>query len=679
MNLRTTIAVALIALAWLGFRRAGAERAVLASAGGSSALGAAGTVVDGQMDLVLEAEDGIGRPVTRLELRLEPSEQDGRDPSHAREVVAAAGAPILRTLTAPDGRYALDGLPHGRWRISVAAPPLTILEPPPGTELTLPLRAPLLVRAEAPAALTALVIDSQGRPTAGASVQFDPARAAPRREFTGSDGRAVADRLPVGFVAVQATKGPVTTQGRIALSDGERRELVLRLPGGRVTGVVVDARGTPQANRKVDVVTGDRLEARLDSAVSDDEGRFSLPVLPPGALRIRAGKAAQDVLLDDGSSVDVRLQLPAQEGSGALTGRLLIGEQPVPETELTWIANPGPRAGTLGEGQRTFVVRTDRAGRYSVALDATDPWVLLAALPGRPSISLGAFTRGDDATRDLDLPTGDLEGRLVDGDGRGIGGAAIECVPATPWTFGPQHAAPVEARTAADGTFIVSGLVVGPWVVHATPAAGTAPERALARVRSQPVEVVAGGSSTSVELVTGRAGRALLRFEGTAVDTGDALLVELRSAAGRYLFAKPLAWRGARSDGIPVGGLPPGSYRCAVRTAHRASSWTAPIVITAGETTEAMIALANGAEVTVVIRDASGEPLPSALTLLDEGGDDVTRLAQPRSPGPGRYALGPLIDGRYTLVARGLDGSGARRQLLVEGGQSFAVEIRAED
>ncbi len=75
--------------------------------------------------------------------------------------------------------------------------------------------------------------------------------------------------------------------------------------GGRISGVVVDAGGTPQMGATV-VVTSDKLFANLSyELLTNDRGKFSLASMPPGSYSIKVTLAGflpsieQNVLVSD--------------------------------------------------------------------------------------------------------------------------------------------------------------------------------------------------------------------------------------------------------------------------------------------------------------------------------------------------------------------------------------------
>jgi hypothetical protein len=675
MPLRTFAVIAVLALVWLGVRRAEDAEAPLRPTVPDGRVHDVVAVADGIDDLVLEALDGDGRPVVALELTLEPEEG-----------LAQGAGTIVRSLADAAGRYRLDGLLPGRWRITLTGRDARILDPPPRTLVTLPRAAPLRVTSESPATLELELTDHNGQPLPGVEVVLRPEAGAEQITVTDLLGRVRSGPLPFGTLTIDARRAGAERRHRMALAPEERAVVRLRLPGGGLTGQVLDAQRAPLGQQRIEVLRspldGGPPPQVLATATSDGGGRFEVPWLPPGPVLVRLVAGPSDgpgappvsLAIADGAQAEVTLAFAPTAFDCTLRGRLLLGQGPVAEAELTWVAAPrggGRRNGT--EVQAAHVVHTDRDGQFAVELEHAGPWVVLWALPGRPSIGLGTVecAGSGPVERDLFAPVGVLQGRVVDLQGQGIGGARLDCVPATPWTHGALHGAPVTVRTVADGSFEVGALLVGPWFVHAWPS-----DPNLARVQTQAVEVKADGTAPILNLVVPPAGALRVRFGSAALDTGDAVHIELRDAAGRYVFPEAFAVRGALGEGIMVPGLAAGTYRCAVRSASRVTEWTDAVAVRANEEAEVIVALHPGGELALSVVDPAGAPIAAALELLAPDGTDVTRLAQPTSEATGRYRLGPLPAGRYTLVARAVDGTAARRELALEAGETLTLELR---
>lgn len=673
--------VAFSSLLWLGVRRAMVPAVAAAEEASERAAAFVSTVpADGVPELVLEARDKRGAPVPRLSVRLEHSDQPN----------PALGVHHLE-LEAQDGRFELDGLAEGRWRITVEAAPWAVQEPPPREWVVLPRRTVLDVLAVRPPVVDVVVTDATGRPVEGVAVEFHGAQDTRRTVATDAAGRASSGPIPPGPVAIEARRGgSVVRSGATGAPDGHE-EVRLRLPGARLGGRVVDVDGSGVERCRLEVVAAAPPHGRLAEVTTDEHGRFHLPHVDQGevVVRVVAGQRAGQPIggsatatIAGAGEVFVELRAERVGAEASIAGRVLLQGEPVPDVELTFVAELPRRIGDEPhrEAPPTRLTRANREGQYSIELPRSGRWSALVQIAGRPPLSLGRLDldpapggvggpRGA-LVRDLHLPVGEIEGRLLDAAGAGLGGATVTALPVSPWTHGPLHAMPRTARTAPDGSFVVGGLLSGSWTLYAEPSASTA-----SRVASQPVDVLGNERGAPIELVSSAGGALLVHLDGLLVDTGDPVRMEVVDVAGRYPFAGPRMQRGALAEGIRIEGLAPGTYRIAGRSSGRVSVWSAPVTVTARSVREVRLTLEPGAELTVVVRDPAGNPVAAAVSVLDEEGLDVTRIAEPRSEALGQYVLGPLAAARYSVVARAVDGTTARREVIMEPSRPFELRL----
>jgi protocatechuate 3,4-dioxygenase beta subunit len=324
------------------------------------------------------------------------------------------------------------------------------------------------------AALTVLVSTDEptSRPLRRASVSLQAGElGVPRTAITDEQGRVVFERLPPGNYLVSTTKpGYVRTfHGSrvpgmgpgiaVALVDGQRLEIrVGVLRGSVISGVVRTPGGRPAVNLTVQAVDRRRArnqqasmftEAAPGVAQTDDRGMYRIFGLPPGDYVVSARSPSRD---------DVRLMTA---------------------TELQWadtVASGVPSAG----GRVPFVSDPPAAAGTSALAPVYYPGTPIAADASAITLGPGEERLGVDFALHL-VPTAQVRGRLVDGEGRPQPNQSIAARPAS--QSGSDMLQMLEsafgssARTGADGSFTMSGLRPGRYSLEtrATPRTGNEP------------------------------------------------------------------------------------------------------------------------------------------------------------------------------------------------------------
>ena len=271
--------------------------------------------VTGPGDLVWRADDPTGslRGVVLDSIRGGPLAGAG---------VQVAGQP-WRTQADADGRWSLDDVPPGSYRVRFRHPVLDSLQLDPGWQpvqvsadsvsrvaLVLPpLERLLALGCPDPEGglLVGFVRDGFGRPLEGVEVRVvdstGVARTEPPPAYTGPDGSYQLCGLPSGaHVEVEAVLGVAASRLRGVVTRGGlavRTDLELVVSGGleerRQDGL---PSGSLLLGRAVDAATGGPLEAAsvellgpddqlLDQRLTDAEGRFRIRPPEPGSYRVR--------------------------------------------------------------------------------------------------------------------------------------------------------------------------------------------------------------------------------------------------------------------------------------------------------------------------------------------------------------------------------------------------------
>lgn len=460
-----------------------------------------------------------------------------------REGTTAAEDPGVAARSDASGRFRLDGLSPGTWRIEVIAEGYEALQrigvTAPTTDLSLTLRAL--------ATLQVAVVDASGLPAAGASVIVSGSGVwPPRTATTDANGRFAMPSLPGGVYEVRASRGTDVAEpvAPLWIEPGEDRSVRCTLgPGQSLSGVVTDAasgRALPGARV---ALTEDGISTAPRAAATGDDGRFvfdgmlprthtlwvrlpgyapreAMPVVPGGdALAVRLDPAASI----DGIVLDVRGRAVANAQveviardldnrprwvTAASTGfqDALFNAQSgrpaalVPRGDLGVLPGRVPIVpvvpGALAASVDTVGFRTDANGRFRITDLPPGSAIVSVSHPGyaravAPPVTLIAARATE---QEIVLhPGGTLRGRVV--SERRLPTAGIEIELRSPTDPMPQR-----ALTTLDGTFNFIGIY-GPATVTAW-MAGRVVARAEVTLGDGvlvPLELVLAGNLRQVE------------------------------------------------------------------------------------------------------------------------------------------------------------------------------------
>jgi EmrB/QacA subfamily drug resistance transporter len=274
----------------------------------------------------------------------------------------------------------------------------------------------------------------------------------------------------------------------------------------------------------------------------------------------------------------------------------------------------------------------DAAPRHFAIDDAGgEPATVLADRPAADGNPLPAAAGGATAP----VPASGLTGRIVLGrvlrsDGRPLVGASV--------TLADVSGRQVDrARSGADGNYQLSPSAGGTYLLIAS-APDLAPNAAMVALADSPVrrDVVLTGSALLRGSVRNAADEPLAGALITLTDVqGDVVDSAVTSEDGRFALRELLAGT------YTLAGQAPG---------HQPVALT--VQLTDGATVERDVVLVGGARVSGVVRAFTDQrPLPEAtVTLLDDSGNV---LATTSTGEKGEYAFDDLLEGNYSLVARG--------------------------
>jgi len=465
--------------------------------------------------------------------------------------------------------------------------------------------------------------------------------------FHSEDGSFVLDDVPAGrwTVEVRADGYQAGSLSGITVEEGGVVEGVdVRLSRGSVlTGQVLESRtgrpvldATVQAELSGGGARGPRFGpgAQDFTATSDAEGRFEIAGLAPGTWSVTAShpdfsEATASVEVSD-SPASVDLQLGS---GGSIGGVVLAGGQPVEGADVAIQASgeTGFR-GPFGGGQSTL---TDSGGRFLFDHLSAGRYELVATLRGHSSAPVQAVVTPD-APQEVSLTL--AEGATIRGTVSGLPDALVANVrvnaSGSDGYFG-------NARTAADGTFELTGVPEGLVTLSATAGDfGSSTRSAQASVTIGPGQ---GEAFAEVVFESG------FHVEGRVSRGGQPV-------ADAMVFASPESRGGAgasdqtdASGFYALDGLQEGVYNF-VANAMRGDSPIRRTVTLSGDTTvdlEAPPARITG----VVVDTGTGRPLGDvSVRVEDVGGSGLRFMNTASTDSAGRFAFEDLEPRTYRVT-----------------------------
>ncbi len=459
-----------------------------------------------------------------------------------------------------------------------------------------------------------LVVDDAGRTVADADVWLSESV-----DVTRGDVRHGPAARPVRGASVAQTDG----DGRAVLLDVRAEQWVaarkpgvgvaplrpiLGAPAGRLSlrlvlargvtlgGSVVDGEGRPVPDASVSLTAGDGTR----TSPTDRDGRFALsPVVPGRAeLLVRAAGFAprhRSVDVTGDAELSVRLEPPAR-----VAGRVLDVEgRPVEDAVVRWT---DVRLATLD-------ARSDAQGRFELVGLPAGTVKLEAAhaeagrAEGELELVVGSETRWDPRLRQQRR----LHGRIVDGDGRPLGGWEVAARPE-----GTNESHESITATRRDGSFELSP-VAELLRVHVYPAHawGEFPARVLRDVDpSDPLELVVAGPDPATGSLAGI-------VVGPRGDPGPGALVGVWHQVHKI-------WRGARPgpDGrFLVANVPAGDVTVQVEAESFPAVGLGEPSVEPGEVVDlGTVRLVQGGVLRVVASGLSEEVARGVRVEIDGGG-----------------------------------------------------------
>lgn len=364
-------------------------------------------------------------------------------------------------LTLPEGTYQLNASVEGYGTTSVSAHSGEVVS------LVLPKSGVIEGR----------VLDERGEPVQRfaidvlSAVSADVPATPPlfSRTFESPDGSYRIEQLPSWEIVVRATASdhapafsPMIT---VRAEDVEKMDFTLS-KGCTLTGRVVDSAGLPQPNVFVDaesvIAAGQMSDVALEAAAqaqTEDDGSFTLPNVPKGAIAVRAydgSNAVSTVNVEVGECDRVEPVELVMSPGGSIAGVAREADgTPIAGARLTLMHRPIGFVNTVSDAEGRFRFEQVPPGPVRMMMQRADQVTVT-----------GVMVEEDKEThQDMTLPpqgTGELRGRITAG-GKPL--PATRLMVAT--HLSEQGSVGLYyPTTAEDGSYRVSGLPPGVYLVN---------------------------------------------------------------------------------------------------------------------------------------------------------------------------------------------------------------------
>jgi hypothetical protein len=404
--------------------------------------------------------------------------------------------------------------------------------------------------------------------------------------------------------------------------------------------------GTPAAGIGLQVVFwGEANPRRTAREVrTDAQGEWFAAPVPTGrvsAYSDRSTSAGADVLPGEETVID--LALPA----GVLVRGVVQDDagSPVPGAAI-WLSSPGnwSEGRVVGEAddRGRFELREVGDGRHVGARSAEHAPSGLFKLDGQPGDVLDVVLMVGGAC-------GSVKGRVVDPEGRGVGGASLRVEGWDGGWHGQQipdgsrrlPPAAMLATSADDGTFAFHGVPVGKQRLLAARSGFSMAEVA-----------VVVQADTEAEPTVRLAASASVR--GTVRDAAGRPVVGAQILIGEFgLFASSDTTTGP--DGCyELTDLVLG-WRILQASSPDHGRAAESLVVTEGAELTCDLVLTLGRSITGTLLDADGAPAPKWLLVAQPEGEGLGQDSSARSRADGSFTLHRLADAQQRVVVMGRD------------------------
>lgn len=365
-----------------------------------------------------------------------------------------------------------------------------------------------------------------------------------------------------------------------------------------------------------------------------------------------------EVDLAVGEHAQVTLALPA--GGIALRGVVSAGGAPVARALVA--ARSGSRHQAIPAGSTL----TDTEGRFGLELPQPGSYIVTASFrrgsASPASVSIQVPRGVSEFECQLELPSGKLQGRVVDSEGAAVPAATISVREpgSSSWQL-------TRAVSGADGRFSIPYLTPGTYDVEASYKSAQRGRVDGVLVTADPsdeIEIELQSASRLTGLVSDPLGAPVSQAHVTLVDAGGARLASqgLSDEQGRF----------------ELDGLPSGRFAVRARSEHLATSKPTHVDLASGSTASVDLSLSVGSMVLVRCTDSAGSLLGADVALYDSSGNDHAQIgtnSHAFSTSGDWIRIGPVTPDTYRLSATYPDGRSGVQTVDVDGRPELRVEV----
>jgi Carboxypeptidase regulatory-like domain len=598
-----------------------------------------------------------------------------------------------QAVTGPDGKVRFAGLvPDVRYDLAIHPseyPETTV------NGIAIPTAGPLRIEVQDGHRLTGRVVGADGQPIAGAAVGVirtmrleSLAQVFPSGAETDAKGEFSLSGLTPGTVQLAATADGFRSSRAVAqIPDSEpARPVEITLePAGWLVGTVRDTAGNPVSAqvsvmpRAVSSSPGLAQLERFRMGVTEAAGEYRVEGLDPGTYTVSAApiertgsvKPSPPIEIQPGeNTLDLVVELAKTwEVSGQVVDN---AGNPVDGASLQ--LSPRQAAGTstatasLADGSFVFADVAD--GTYTPA--ARRHGYLMTA-DAAPVTVTGGPVSGLRLT--LSRTEAMISGRLLHLAPAEMAGLRIEAKRTGPdeYELAERNGWPVEAGGSAvdpsSGSYQITDLAAGHWIVTATAAAG--------RHAGGQVDLEADGAMAVLDLDF--AGGAILSGQVTMADRPVAgAVVALVSKADAAAGTAPARTETAADGTFASPSLPLGTIELAIVDLPLGVLYRRTVELTGDQTIA--ISLPSGAVHGTVAASATGLPIAGAYVVLARSEMPLGALAgspAAQTDDSGAFDFAPIAPGKYqvTVTRAGFTPGQGTVDVAAEGTATIAMQL----